>query len=83
MSMYNKFSESKLQTLQTKTNPEAAHMNILALFGVKSKIKIKVQLLVLDLSIPAAKNYEGKKTYLNLLNIIINMTQCMLSILNF
>lgn len=61
MSMYNKFSESKLQTLQTKTNPEAAHMNILALFGVKSKIKIKVQLLVLDLSIAAAKNYEGKK----------------------
>lgn len=81
VSIYNKSSESKLQTLQTKTNPEAAHMNILALFGVKSKIKIKVQLLVLDLSIAAAKDYE--ETYLNLLNIIINMTQCMLSILNF
>lgn len=61
--MYNKSSESKLQTLQTKKNPEAAHMNILALFGVKSKIKIKikVQLLALDLSIAAAKNYEEKK----------------------
>lgn len=67
MSMYNKFSESKLQTLQTKTNPEAAHMNILALFGVKSKIKIKVQLLVLDLSIAAAKNYEGKKNLFELI----------------
>lgn len=29
------------------------------------------------------KIMKKKKTYLNLLNIIINMTQCMLSILNF
>lgn len=65
MSMYNKFSESKLQTLQTKTNPEAAHMNILALFGVKSKIKIKVQLLVLDLS--CSKKLWRKKNLFELI----------------
>lgn len=87
--MYYKSSESKMQTLQNKKNPEVAHMNILALIGVKSKIKIKVQLMVLDLSIAAAKHYEEKKKQqqiiasIDLLNIIINMTQYMLSILNF
>lgn len=67
MSVYNKSSESKLQTLQTKKNPEAAHMNILALFGVKSKCKIKVQLLVLDLSIAAAKKLWRKKNLFELI----------------